>query len=124
VLTGIIEENYEQPTEETPTFGVVDDGRKYPAVTARRRQHGGSKRDTLFTVSKNGQYASLYDQFTAEVIEPYRERKRKRAVGSGDHGVNTPNPLEVRTDPQSEKSSDWRSNFGFAVNSLDKRIEG
>lgn len=121
MLTGVIEENYEQPTEESPTFGVVDDGRKYPAVTARRRQHGGSKRDTLFTVSKNGRYAALYDQFTAEVIEPYRERKRKRAVGGGDLRVNTPDAVESRVVAPSKEPSDWRGTFGFAVNSVDRR---
>jgi hypothetical protein len=123
VLTGVIEENYEQPTEESPTFGVVDDGRKYPAVTARRRQHGGSKRETLYTVSKNGQYAALYDQFTAEVIEPYRERKRKRTVGGGDIRVNTANTPESRIIKTRPESGDGRGTFGFAVNSVDRRPE-
>lgn len=123
MLTGVIEENYEQPTEENPTFGVVDDGRRYPAVTARKRQHGGSKRETLYTVSKNGQYAALYDQFTAEVIEPYRERKRKRTVGGGDLRVNTPDVVESRVIAPRSESGDRRSPLGFPVNTVDGRPE-
>ena len=79
------------PTDESPTFGVVDDGRKYPAVTARKRQQNGSKRETIYTVSKNGAYSALYDQFVRDVISPYRERKRERNTRSGDPYVNSVN---------------------------------
>ena len=55
MLTGdITEETYEPTPEETPTFAVIDDGRTFPAVVARRRQQNGSRRTTLYTISKTG----------------------------------------------------------------------
>lgn len=104
------------PTDESPTFGVVDDGRKYPAVTARRRQQNGSKRKTIFTVSKNGAYAALYDQFEREVIEPYRQRKC--GVGSGYPHVNSPD-IASGGNGKDGKKSERRDSFGFPVNILD-----
>lgn len=119
MLTEEIEETYDQPTEESPTFGVVDDGRTYPAVTARRRQQNGSKRSTLYTVSKNGKFAHLYDEFERDVIEPYRDRKRKRTVGSGNIRVNTDNTPQSGNGSQSKEQGDRRGTLGFPVNSVD-----
>jgi hypothetical protein len=82
LLTEEIEVIYAEknlPTEdEAPTFGIVDDGRTYPAVSVRRRQHKGSKRSTLYTVSKNGAYSQFYEDFWRQHIEPYQARKIAR----------------------------------------------
>ncbi len=106
------------PTDDSPTFGVVDDGRQYPAVTARKRQQNGSKRETIFTVSKNGKYADLYEQFARDVIAPYRERKRERNTRSGYPHVNS-----VNTDKggmgQDGKEPARRNSADIPVNSLD-----
>lgn len=119
MLTEDIEEIYDTSDEESPTFGVVDDGRPYPAVTARRRQHKGSRRDTLYTVSKFGKYQALYDQFEREVITPYRERKRKRTTSGGDSRVNSANTPESGIGAKSSKRENGRSSIGFPVNSVD-----
>ena len=119
MLTGEIEDSDYEPTEETPTFGVVDDGRKYPAVTARKRQQAGSKRSTLYTISKNGKYAHLYDEFVASVIEPYRERKRERNTGSGYSGVNTPAVVIGGADTKGQARQQRERGFGFPVNTVD-----
>lgn len=120
MLTEQIEEmQYDE--KESPTFGVVDDGRKYPAVTARRRQQHGSKRETLYTVSKNGKYSYLYEQFERDVIEPYRERKRKRAVDGRRIRVNTPRPVEIQIGEKSPQYVNRRDTDNFPVNSVDGR---
>jgi hypothetical protein len=119
VLAEDIEDTHDEPTDETPTYGVVDDGRKYPAVTARRRQQQGSPRSTLYTVSKNGKYAHLYNDFERDVIEPYRARKRKRTVDGGSFPVNTSRVVEVQASPKSPKQQDGRSLIGFPVNTVD-----
>lgn len=120
MLTVEESDEYHEQTEDSPTFGVVDDGRKYPAVTARRRQQNGSRRDTLYTVSKNGRYAHLYDTFDENVIQPYRDRKRKRTVGGGDSRVNSANTPEIRNDSPGTKRENRRDFIGFPVNTLDK----
>ncbi len=83
MLAEIIEVNYDSKdppsTDEAPTFGVVADGRTYPAVSVRRRQHKGSKRETLYTVSRFGQFAEYYDDFHREYVQPYQQRKAARA---------------------------------------------
>jgi hypothetical protein len=117
-LTDDIEE-ITHDENETPTFGVVDDGRTYPAVTARRRQQSGSTRSTLYTVSKNGQYAHLYPQFERDVIEPYRERKRKRAVDGGSVRVNTGGNAPLRNGKEGAEHADGRNYAGVSVNSVD-----
>jgi len=105
-------------TDDSPTFGVVDDGRQYPAVTARKRQQNGSKRETLYTVSKNGKYSALYEQFTRDVIAPYRERKRERHTRGGYPYVNS-----VNTDKggmgQNGKEPTRRNRTDIPVSSLD-----
>lgn len=106
-------------TDEAPTFGVIDDGRTYPAVTARRRQQNGSKRETIFTVSKFGKYAELYPEFESRVIEPYRERKRKRAESGGHPSGDNANTVGSGSDTPREKFSDGRSPFGFSVNTVE-----
>lgn len=106
------------PTDESPTFGVVDDGRQYPAVTARKRQQNGSKRETLYTVSKHGLYAELYPKFEREVIEPYRQRRRKRGVGSGYPYVNSVNTDKGGMGQNGAKSA-RRNRTDIPVNSLD-----
>lgn len=118
MLTGEIEETYETPTDESPTFGVVDDGRTYPAVTARRRQQQGSKRETLYTVSKHGKYAHLYDDFRANIIDPYRERKRKRAAGGGDTRVNSANTYQGGHGAENAPR-ERAGTFGFPVRPVD-----
>lgn len=90
MLTGEIEVRNEPTDEETPTFGVVNDGRTYPAVVARKRQQNGSPRSTLYTVSKNGAYKDLYAQFEQEVIKPYFERQRQRKDSRQHPDGNTP----------------------------------
>lgn len=65
-------------TDETPTFGIIADGRTFPAVSVRRRQHKGSRRATLYTVSRNGKFAEYYDDFNREYIQPYQQRKEAR----------------------------------------------
>jgi len=119
VLTGEFEDVTDDQTDETPTFGIVDDGRTYPAVTVRRRQHQGSKRETLYTISKFGGYKALYDQFAADVIEPYRERKRQRTQGRADTGVNSTNIGTGGNDTQSPSQGNQGNPFGFPVNSVD-----
>lgn len=93
MLTDIIEVKYDKPTppkpEELPTYGIVNDGRTYPAVSVRQRQHQKSRRGTIFTVSKFGTYREFYDDFEREYITPYFERKadregRKEAGSGGD----------------------------------------
>jgi hypothetical protein len=121
VLTDDIEEIPHETTESTPTFGVVDDGRTYPAVTARRRQQNGSKRSTLYTVSKTGKYAHLYDQFERDIIQPYRERKRKRTVDGGRFPVNTFGNAEVRAGAKSPQYVNRRDSSDLPVNSVDGR---
>ena len=94
MLTGdITEETYEPTPEETPTFAVIDDGRTFPAVVARRRQQNGSRRTTLYTISKNGRYADLYPSARANIIEPYFERKRKRLDSGGRVGIGDSVPV-------------------------------
>jgi hypothetical protein len=120
VLTDRFEEIPNESTDELPTFGVVNDGRKYPCVTARKRQKKGSPRDTLYTVSKKGAYSHLYEKFASEVIEPYFERKRKRTVGSGDSHVNTTNTVDSREDKEVSRQRDRQPALGFPVNTLDR----
>jgi hypothetical protein len=119
VLTGEITETQNVPTDESPTFGVVNDGRKYPAVTARRRQQNGSPRQTLFTVSKNGAYKELYAQFEAEVIQPYFERQRERQ-GSRQHpDGNSVNTVDGGTGNEGDTQGQRKHGFGFPVNTVD-----
>ena len=113
MLTGEIEEIKHEPTEETPTFGVVDDGRTYPAVVARRRQQHGSKRSTLYTISKNGKFAHLYDEARANIIEPYQQRKRERHYSGGGIEVNTANTSRSGADKDGKASGERAHPFGF-----------
>jgi hypothetical protein len=121
VLTDEQIEEITHETDETPTFGVVDDGRTYPAVTARRRQQNGSPRSTLYTVSKNGKYSHLYAQFERDIIQPYRERKRKRAINSGSVPVNTFGDVGVRAGQKSPQYVNRRNATDTPVNSVDGR---
>lgn len=93
MLTGNIEEIKHESTEETPTFGVVADGRTYPAVVARRRQQNGSKRSTLYTISKNGRFSHLYHDAEANIIKPYFERRRERTNRGGITGNSATVPV-------------------------------
>lgn len=120
MLTDEETESFYEIQDESPTFGVVDDGRKYPAVTARKRQQNGSRRETIYTVSKKGAYAHLYDEFERNVIEPYRDRKRKRANSGGDSRVNSANTTPSRVITPSKERKDERSYIGFPVNSVDR----
>ncbi len=118
MLTGEITEVTHESTEETPTFGVVNDGRTYPAVVARKRQQNGSPRSTLYTVSKNGVNKALYDQFEAEVIQPYFERQRERNNRRKHTDGNTANTNLGRVSPEDETRK-RQHGFGFPVNTLD-----
>lgn len=113
MLAGEIQEETYEPTEENPTFGVVADGRTYPAVVARKRQQGGSKRATLYTVSKNGKYAHLYDDFRANIIDPYFDRKRERDNSGGDIRVNTPGNVGGGHREESDTPGERERSFGF-----------
>lgn len=116
---------YTPNVDEPPTFGVVDDGRTYPAVTARRRQRNGSRRATIFTVSKNGKYKSLYEQFWKDIIEPYQARKASRqqragSIGSRDHGVNNENPISGGAGDTRQAERDWQYSDSIPVNAVDR----
>ena len=125
MLTGELDDDTELPTDESPTFGVVDDGRKYPAVTARKRQQQNSRRETVYTVSKNGAYAHLYPEFERNVIEPYQRRKeaRKSTVDGGSFCVNTSGTVDGGDDKKNAPSTDAGNRFGFPVNTVDGRFE-
>ena len=71
-------------SEIAPTFGVVG-GRKYPAVSIRKSTRVDKNRGTIATISKNGKFSHLYEEYRQQVIEPYLERQRRRGVG-----VNSP----------------------------------
>lgn len=113
MLTGEITEVDYEATGEKPTFGVVNDGRTYPAVVARKRQHNGSARETLYTVSKNGKNRALYDQFYAEVIEPYYARQRERQNRSQHPDGNTSRPAGSRNRKKGNTSTKRVSAFTF-----------
>lgn len=113
MLTGEIEVSHEQTNEETPTFGVINDGRTYPAVVARKRQQNGSPRSTLYTVSKNGAYKDLYDQFEQEVIQPYFERQRQRQNGSQHPDGNTARANRSGDGDKGNTQGDRQHPFGF-----------
>jgi len=118
VLTGEITEVAHESTDESPTFGVVNDGRTYPAVTARRRQQNGSPRSTLYTVSKNGANKELYPQFEAEVIQPYFERQRKRNNRRQHPDSNTAN-TDTSGISAKDEARKRKHGFGFPVNTVD-----
>lgn len=118
MLTGEITEVAHESTDESPTFGVVNDGRTYPAVTARRRQQNGSPRSTLYTVSKNGANKALYPQFEAEVIQPYYERQRKRQ-GSRQHPNGDPANTDTGGVSEKDEARKRQHGFGFPVNTVD-----
>lgn len=120
MLTGEITPAKHVPTDEKPTYGVVNDGRTYPAVTARKRQQNGSPRQTLFTVSKNGAYKDLYAQFEAEVIQPYFERKRERENSRQHPDGGTANTVGGGIGDKGHPQGQRERGFGFPVNTVDR----
>lgn len=122
MLTGHLEEKSHESTESAdgnPTFGVVNDGRTYPAVTARRRQQRGSKRSTLYTVSKNGANKDLYEEFEREVIQPYFERRRERENRRKHPDGNSANTDTGRINTEEIALGKRQHGFGFPVNTVD-----
>lgn len=119
MLTGNLEEKQDESTDETPTFGVVNDGRTYPAVTARRRQQNGSRRSTLYTVSKNGANKALYEAFEREVIQPYLERRRERENRRQHPDSDSANTYQGGVGTKETSLGKREHGFGFPVNTVD-----